>query len=99
MLRVAKIRMEYLENPVGLGELPWFGRDIGCRLGRMRNLPVLSLTAAMWRAGNLSMWKRSAIRFRAQREKPYYNRVSAILSEYGYGTNRRKVLSAGPRPL
>ena len=25
MLRVAKIRMEYLENPVGLGELPWFG--------------------------------------------------------------------------
>lgn len=25
MLRVVKIRMEYLEHPVGLGELPWFG--------------------------------------------------------------------------
>ena len=25
MLRVSKIRMEYEENPVGLGSLPWFG--------------------------------------------------------------------------
>ena len=25
MLRVIKIRMEYLEHPVGLGGLPWFG--------------------------------------------------------------------------
>lgn len=25
MLRVEKIRMEYMEHPVGLGELPWFG--------------------------------------------------------------------------